>query len=136
MKGKFLKPFLLALAISIVSIPLFAHHGNAVYDDTRTITLKGTVTQWAWANPHCILMFDAKDDKGNVAHWAAEAGSPSALSLIGWTKNSVKPGDVITGYIFQSKTGNSVGRLNKIVLSDGSSLKDSALGDQKYDKSE
>jgi hypothetical protein len=117
--------------------PTFAHHGSAVYETTKVVVLKdATVTKFIWANPHSIVMFDAKDDKGNVAHWAAEAGSPSALTLIGWTKNSVKPGDVITAYIFQSKTGNSVGRLNKIVLPDGSSLKDSALGDQKYDKPE
>lgn len=115
----------------------WAHHGSAVYETTKVVVLKdAAVTKFIWANPHCIVMFDAKDEKGNVAHWAAEAGSPSALSLIGWTKNSVKPGDVITAYIFQSKTGNSVGRLNKILLSDGSSLKDSALGDQKYDKSQ
>jgi len=117
--------------------PTFAHHGSAVYETTKVVVLKdATVTKFIWANPHSIVMFDAKDDKGNVAHWAAEAGSPSALTLIGWTKNSVKPGDVITAYIFQSKTGNSVGRLNKIVLPDGSALKDSALGDQKYDKPE
>lgn len=115
----------------------FAHHGSAVYDTSKVVVLKdATVTKFIWANPHSIVMFDAKDDKANVAHWAAEAGSPSALSLIGWTKNSVKPGDVITVYIFQSKTGNSVGRLNKIMLPDGSSLKDSALGDRNYDKPE
>lgn len=115
----------------------YAHHGSAVYETSKVVALKdATVTKFIWANPHSIVMFDAKDDKGSVAHWAAEAGSPSALSLIGWTKNSVKPGDVITVYVFQSKTGNSVGRLNKIMLPDGSSLKDSALGDQKYDKPE
>lgn len=115
----------------------FAHHGSAVYETTKVVVLKdATVTKFIWANPHSIVMFDAKDDKGNTAHWAAEAGSPSALSLIGWTKNSVRPGDVITAYIFQSKTGNPVGRLNRIVLPDGSSLKDSALGDQKYDRAE
>src|SRR5260370_33116912 len=74
-------------------------------------------------------MFDVKDDKGNVAHCAAEAGSPSALSLIGWSKNSLHPGDVGTVYAFQSKTGNPVGRLNKIVMSDGTTLKTSHLGD-------
>ena len=116
---------------------IWAHHGSAVYDTSKPVVLKdATITKFIWANPHCIVMFDAKDQGGNVAHWAAEAGSPSALGLIGWTKNSVKSGDVITAYVFQSKTGSSVGRLNKIVLSDGSSLKDSALGDQKYDKSE
>ena len=137
MKSKAIAVAGLLVGLLAVCGSTWAHHGSAVYETTKVVVLKdATVTKFIWANPHCILMFDAKGENGNVAHWAAEAGSPSALTLIGWTKNSVKPGDVITGYVFQSKTGNSVGRLNKIVLSDGSSLKDSALGDQKYDKSE
>jgi hypothetical protein len=120
------------------SLPLFAHHGSATYDTQKVIVLKdATITKFIWANPHSIAMFDVKDDKGTVVHWAAEAGSPSALSLIGWTKNSLKPGDVVTVYTFQSKTGNPVGRLNKIVLTDGTTLKDSQLGDaESKDKSE
>jgi Family of unknown function (DUF6152) len=137
MKSKMVGVAGLIVGLLAVCGSIWAHHGSAVYDTTKPVVLKdATITKFIWANPHCIVMFDAKDQGGNVAHWAAEAGSPSALGLIGWTKNSVKPGDVITAYVFQSKTGSSVGRLNKIVLSDGSSLKDSALGDQKYDKSE
>ena len=116
-------------AILLVSLPLFAHHGNAAYETSKAVVLKGaTVTKFVWGNPHTFLMFDAKDDKGNVVHWAGEAGSPSSLSLLGWTKDSVQPGDTITVYIYQSKTGRPVGRLNHIVLADGTTLKDSALG--------
>jgi hypothetical protein len=137
LKGKVITFAALLVGLLGVCGPTFAHHGSAVYDTSKVVVLKDvTVTKFVWANPHSIAMFDVKDDKGNIAHWAAEAGSPSALSLIGWTKNSIKPGDVITVYVFQSKTGNPVGRLNKIVLTDGTSLRDSALGDQKYDKSE
>jgi hypothetical protein len=120
----------LVVGLLIACAPLFAHHGSATYDTQKVVVLKdATITKFIWANPHSIAMFDAKDDKGNVLHWAAEAGSPSALSLIGWTKNSLKPGDVVTVYTFQSKNGNPVGRLNKIVLTDGTTLKDSQLGD-------
>jgi hypothetical protein len=113
----------------LLAIPLFAHHGNAAYETSKAVELKGaTVTKFVWGNPHTFLMFDVKDDKGNVVHWAGEAGSPSSLSLIGWTKDSVQPGDVVTVYIYQSKTGRPVGRLNRIMLSDGTALKDSALG--------
>lgn len=127
----------LVLALLAICVPTFAHHGSAVYDTSKPVVLNSAVvTRFVWANPHSIALFDVKDDKGNVTHWSAEAGSPSALGLIGWTKNSIKPGDVITVYVFQSKTGNTVGRLNRIVLADGTALKDSALGDQKYDKSE
>lgn len=128
----------LVVGLLLTCVPLFAHHGSATYDTQKVVVLKeATITKFIWANPHSIAMFDVKDDKGNVAHWAAEAGSPSALSLIGWTKNSLRPGDVVTVYTFQSKTGNPVGRLNKIVLSDGTTLKDSQLGDaESKDKSE
>jgi uncharacterized protein DUF6152 len=119
-----------AIVISfLLSIPLFAHHGNTAYDTNKAVVLKeATVTKFVWGNPHTFLMVDVKDDKGNVVHWAGEAGSPSSLGLLGWTKDSVQPGDVITVYIYQSKTGRPVGRLNKIVLADGTTLKDSALG--------
>jgi hypothetical protein len=95
-----------------------------------------TVTKYIWANPHSIVMFDVKDDKGEIAHWAGEAGSPSALSLIGWTKNSLQPGDVVTVYIFQSKAGTPVGRLNRIIMADGTVLRDSQLGGDGYKGSE
>jgi hypothetical protein len=136
-KSKLITSAALVVGLLAVCGSTFAHHGSAVYDTAKVVVLKDvTVTKFVWANPHSIAMFDAKDDKGNVSHWAAEAGSPSALSLIGWTKTSIQPGDVITAYVFQSKTGSPVGRLNKIVLANGTSLKDSALGDQKYDKAE
>jgi Family of unknown function (DUF6152) len=110
------------------SVSMSAHHGNAAYD-MKPVILKGaTVTNLAWANPHTIIQFDMKDDNGKVMHWAAELGSPSALGLLGWTKTSVKPGDVITVYIHQSKTGNPVGRIDHIVLPDGSQLRDSSGG--------
>jgi hypothetical protein len=90
-----------------------------------------TVTKFVWANPHSIVLFDAKDDIGNITHWAGEAGSPSAIGLLGWNRNSLKAGDVITVYIFPAKSGNPVGRLNKVVLSDGTTLRDSQLGGEK-----
>jgi hypothetical protein len=111
-----------------VCLPMFAHHGNAAYDGTITILKNATVTKLTWANPHTIILFDVKDDKGQIVHWASELGSPSALGLIGWTKTSVTPGDVITVYIHQSKTKNPVGRIDHIVLADGKELRDSSGG--------
>jgi hypothetical protein len=118
----------LVAGVLAVSAPAFAHHGNAAYEGTVTVVKDATVTKLAWANPHTIIQFDAKDDKGEVEHWAAELGSPSALGLLGWTKTSVTPGDVITVYIHQAKTKNPVGRIDHIVLADGSQLRDSAGG--------
>ncbi len=134
MKTKLAAFFLLAGTLT-VSVPMSAHHGNAAYDESKLVVLKGAVvTKFTWANPHSLLMFDVKDDKGNVAHWVAELGSPSALGLIGWTKASVQPGDVITVHVHQSKVNNTVGRIDHVVLADGTSLRDSSGGGDRGDK--
>jgi Family of unknown function (DUF6152) len=111
------------LVILTVSVPLFAHHGAAAYDTTKKITVKGTVTDWFWANPHCFLKFDAKDDKGNVVHWATEASNPSDMVNLGWSKQSFKSGDEVTVTFMPVKNGQSVGRLEQVVLADGKILK-------------
>jgi hypothetical protein len=119
----------LAVVLFAAGGTMFAHHGNVAYDTSKAVVLKdATVTKFVWANPHSFIMFDVKDDNGNVVHWAGEAGSPSALGLLGWKASSLNPGDEITVYIYQSKTGHPVGRLNKVVTSDGKELRDSALG--------
>jgi len=118
----------LLAGVLAVSSPVLAHHGNAAYDPTVTVLKSATVTKLAWANPHTIVQFDVTDEKGEVTHWSAELGSPSALGLIGWNKTSLQPGDVITVYIHQAKTKNLVGRIEHIVLADGSQLRDSGGG--------
>jgi hypothetical protein len=110
-------------ALFAVSAPVFAHHGNASYDYEKTVTLKGTVTQWLWSNPHCLLKFDVKDDKGNVEHWVTEASSPVDMLRIGWHSDVVKPGDEITIDVMPSKNGVPVGRIRQVTLSDGTVLK-------------
>jgi len=125
----------LLVGLLTAGVPAFAHHGSTAYDTSKVVVLKeAKVTKFLWANPHAIISFDVKDEKGTVQHWNAEAGTPQTIALSGWTKTSVQPGDVITVYVFQSKTGNLVGRLNKIVLADGSELRDSALGYKDTDK--
>jgi hypothetical protein len=110
--------------------PLFAHHGSAAYKtDTVVVLKKAMVTRFVWANPHAVLMFDVKDDKGNISHWAGEAGSPSAVRLLGWTKKSLRPGDVVTVHLYPSKFNSTVGRIEKIILADGTSLKNSPRED-------
>jgi uncharacterized protein DUF6152 len=110
---------------------LLAHHGSAAYKADKVVVLKqATVTRFVWANPHTMVLFDVKDDKGNVSHWAGEAGSPSAVRLLGWTRNSLQPGDIITVHLYPSKFDGTVGRLDKIVLADGTTLLDSPRGDR------
>ena len=123
----------LLAGVLAVCFPAFAHHGNAAYDGTVTVLKNATVTKLVWANPHTLVLFDMKDDKGEVIHWNAELGSPSALTNVGWNKASLQPGDVITIYIHQSKTKNPVGRIQYIVLADGSKLTDSGGAGERGD---
>jgi hypothetical protein len=130
-KNARLQSLTLLILVLTICAPLFAHHGAAAYVDKIVVLKDATVTKFVWANPHSILLFDVKDDKGEVTHWAGEAGSPSAIGLLGWNRNSVQPGDVLTVYIYPAKSGNPVGRLNKVVFADGKILRDSQLGGEK-----
>ena len=110
------------LGILSVSVPLFAHHGAASIDTSKKLALKGTVTEWFWANPHCFLKFDAKDEKGNVVHWAAEASNPSDMVKLGWSNQTFKAGDEVTVTFMPVKNGVPVGRIQQVVLANGQTL--------------
>jgi hypothetical protein len=135
MKSKPLVTFVLAIGFVAVCAPLFAHHGNVAYADKVVEFKQATVTKFLWSNPHSLIDFDVKDAKGTVVHWVCETASPEALKLIGWSKSSLAPGDVITVYMYVAKNGNPAGRLNKIVFSDGTELHDTQLGGDAGNKS-
>ena len=128
MKNRLLAALVLGGGVLAVGGPVLAHHGNAAYADTITEFKQATVTKVAWANPHALINFDAKDAKGAVVHMVVETAAPQALRLIGWSKDSVAPGDVVTVRMYVAKNGNPAGRLNKIILADGSELHDTQLG--------
>ena len=123
MKGKFLIIFVLALSVLSVSGLLLAHHGNAAFDSAKKLTFKGTVTQWVWSNPHCLLKFDVKGDDGQVAHWIAETQAPINMVPSGWRQQSFKPGDEITITVEPMKDGRPYGRIEVVTLPNGSTLK-------------
>jgi uncharacterized protein DUF6152 len=102
---------LVVVGLLTVSVPLSAHHGGASYDATKTVTVKGTVTDFVWANPHVFVKLDAKDDSGNTVHWIVEGQNPVSMSQIGWTKDTFKPGDVVEIDAMPAKNGNPVGFL-------------------------
>ena len=122
MKIKSFSSFLLIAGVFVAGVPAFAHHGNAAYDETRPLTLKGTVTKFMWANTHTQIFFDAKDTKGEVVHWDVETLSPGKLARAGWTENAVKPGDQVTVIFSPAKDGTPKGFLQRIVFSDGKQL--------------
>jgi DNA/RNA endonuclease YhcR with UshA esterase domain len=105
-----------------LSIPLVAHHSVATIDTTKEITLKGTVTAWRWANPHCILTFDVRDDTGTVRSWAAETANPTSMTQRGWSRTSLKAGDEITVTVQPARNGEPVGILMTAAFSDGRKL--------------
>jgi hypothetical protein len=98
----------IVIALFTVSVPLFAHHGNASYDATKWMTVKGTVTGYVWANPHVFVKLDSKDDSGNMVHWIVEGQNPVSMTQIGWTKDTFKPGDEVEIEAMPAKNGNPV----------------------------
>lgn len=109
-------------SVMLMCPPLSAHHGGTAMEDEAVEFKNVTVTGFAWANPHSLVFFDVKDDKGKVVNWTAETSAPQALRLTGWEKTSLQPGDIITIYVRKAKSGAPAGRLTKVVLADGTVL--------------
>jgi hypothetical protein len=122
LKGKVLIGLILGLALSVLSLPLAAHHGNAAYDSSKQVNVKGTVTQFIWANPHCVVLFDATDENGQVVHWMAETENPTTMTNMGWLKSSLKPGDPITIRMITVKNGKPIGRIVYVETASGQKL--------------
>ena len=101
---------------------LFAHHGNAAYDDKAPATIKGTVTEFLWVNPHVQIYVDVKNEQGEIVHWACETFSPSKALRSGWTKDVLKPGDQVTVTVYPAKSHAPVGFIRKVVLANGKEL--------------
>ena len=121
MKEKCFSVFL--AVVGFLGVSVAAHHGAASFDTTKEYTLKGTVTEWIWANPHCFLKFDAKDDTGSVRNWAVEVSNPTDMTKRGWTRNSFKIGDEVTITLQAVKNGAPIGRIRSILLASGDTLK-------------
>jgi hypothetical protein len=99
-----------------------AHHGAATFDTGKEITLKGVVTEWIWANPHCFLKFDAKDDTGTVRNWAVETQNPVTMQSRGFARRSFKPGEAVTVRLEPVKNGAPVGRMLTVLLPNSQTL--------------
>jgi hypothetical protein len=122
MSARFLPRFALAAALLLVSGPAFAHHGAAGYDSNKLTTLKGTVTDFRFQNPHAQILLDVKDSSGRVQNWVLEAVGIATLSRSGWTRTIMKPGDAITVTGNPAKNGSPSMRLTKVVLASGKEL--------------
>jgi hypothetical protein len=116
MKNRSLAVLAAAAGLLMFSVPMLAHHSSAMYDQTREITVTGTVTEFRLTNPHIQLLFDVKSDQGTIEHWSSIGDNPVNLRRKGWNRNTIKPDDqiVITGY--RAKDGRPLMTTSKIVL--------------------
>src|SRR5215208_366916 len=111
-----------ASCVALLSSALPAHHATAVFDLGKRLTLTGTVTEWFWANPHCLLRFDVKSANGEVVHWVAETQAPPNMIPFGWSKQSFAAGDQVTVTLEPVKNSQPLGRILQIVVPDGTTL--------------
>lgn len=112
--------FVLIAGVSILTSPLLAHHGRgATFDMTRQVTLKGTVSEVSWRNPHVVIYLDVKDPGGNVINWAFENSSVSTLARQGYSRNTLRVGEDITAIVNPSAQGSPRGIIVQVVLADG-----------------
>ena len=118
---------LLLALVAIAPAPLLAHHGSASFDTSKKVTLTGTVTEWIWANPHCFLKIDAKDDAGEVRNWSLETQNPVGMTQRGWSRSAFTTGDRVTVVIEAVKNGAPVGRIVSVKLPNGTTLEAGTL---------
>jgi hypothetical protein len=115
-------PVLLILALVCAAVPLAAHHSWPVSFD-RLVTVKGKVIEFMWANPHPMMTLEVQTDDGRTEKWVAGGPAIGRMEANGWTKTTVKPGDMITGIGYQFADGQKIVRLERVVLGDGKELR-------------
>ena len=127
MNSKRASRFVLSVSFFLISIPLLAHHGGSEYDMTKVVSLKATVTDFQFVNPHTLINFTVKDDGGEVIEWQGELPSPNLLSRRGWSRSTLKPGDQVTVIGAPAKNGEKGMQVKKLVFPDGHELPGTVL---------
>ena len=109
---------LLATAgLLMAALPVLAHHSfKAEYDESKSITLKGTITRIIWNNPHVLMYIDVRGDQGAVAKWELELASPNGLMSQGWKVDSLKAGDMVSVTGFRARDGSNMANIRKVTL--------------------
>ena len=111
------------ICMSAAAMPAVAHHSFAAeYDSKKPVTMTGAVTKVEWLNPHARIYIDVKDSAGNVTNWEFELAAPNGLIRAGWTRNSIKPGDVVKVEGYRAKDGSNLGNAATITMPDGRKL--------------
>jgi len=115
-------PTIIILALVSVAVPLSAHHSWPV-SFSQLVTVKGTVTEFTWANPHPMISIEVKTNSGEIEKWLIGGPAINRMEANGWTKSTVKPGDVITGIGYQFADGQKIVRLERAILADGKEIR-------------
>jgi hypothetical protein len=117
-----LVPVFVILALVSYALPLSAHHSWPV-NFSQLVTVKGTVMEFEWANPHPMITLEVRTDDGKVEKWLIGGPALNRMEANGWTKTTVKPGDVITGTGYQFSDGQKIIRLERVTLADGKEMR-------------
>lgn len=123
-----LQRILTLIVVLVLCTSASAHHGNSAYDETVRVSIKGTVTEFVWTNPHSQIYLDVKDKSGKTVNWGVETNSPAILMRAGWTRSSVKPGDEVTIILCPARNGAPVAYIGsgdpgtKVIFSNGREL--------------
>src|SRR5215470_17760280 len=110
------------LCVAASAVPTFAHHSFAMYDHTRTVTLKGEVTKFQWTNPHAYLEVDVKQKDGTIKHYSIEMTSINMMQRLGWRSNMIKAGDQVKVTVSPLLNGEAGGLMLDVTLPDGRKL--------------
>jgi len=114
---------LLLMMLLLTVAPVFAHHGRGgQYDDSKIQTIQGTVSEWAWRNPHCALYVDVKGADGKIVNWGFESQNVGSLSKLGMNRNSFQPGQMLTIKFNPSRGGAPVGVIRRVYDVNGKEL--------------
>lgn len=111
-----------ALALAAIAVPAGAHHSFAMFDQSKSVTLKGSVVEFQWTNPHAWIELDVPNARGVNERWGIELNSPNNLTRQGWRRSTLKAGDKVTVTISPLRDGKKGGLFNTIVLPDGRML--------------
>ena len=118
-RGRAVLPWILATCVTAV---VAAHHSTSEFDYTQQVTIKGTVKEVQWTNPHSYIQLLVDGEGGKRIQWSVEIGSPSLNINMGWRKNSVKVGDVVTMNLAPARNGKPYGTLRVLTFADGQKL--------------
>ena len=122
MVNRLFVPAIVILALVSAAVPVSAHHSWPL-NFSQLVTVKGTVTEFVWANPHPMITLEVRTNDGGIEKWLVGGPAINRMEANGWTKTTVKPGDVITGIGYQFADGQKIVRLERVVLPDGKELR-------------